>query len=50
MPEEQNFMYQFIKNKLEPFVNPISNTPQAPPQSEQPSNESAPTNTTTTSS
>ena len=40
MPEEQNFMYQFIKNKLEPFVSPISNTPQAPPQSkEQPSNE-----------
>ena len=41
MPEEQKFfMYQFIKNKLEPFVSPISNTPQAPPQSkEQPSNE-----------
>jgi len=38
MPEEKNFMYQFVKNKLEPFVSPIS-TEQSDPQPKQRSNE-----------
>ena len=40
MPEQENYMYQFVKNKLEPFVTPISKIQQVPPQSkQQPSNK-----------